>query len=73
MFRGKLLVSGGCNLNRPFEILWDYRGFEDKIRRCHVKLLELFRREQLPTFPPKDTGGGRQEQLGWMDIRDKPD
>eukprot|EP00435_Cladocopium_sp_Y103_P042533 s152_g11.t1 len=53
MFRTDTLVWYSLQLSNGREC-WVVTRRYSEFLRCHVKLLELFHREQLPTFPPKD-------------------
>ena len=73
MFRTDTLVWYSLQLSNGREC-WVVTRRYSEFLRCHVKLLELFRREQLPTFPPKEpfwqrVFGGEATRDNWMEER----
>lgn len=73
MFRTDTLVWYSLQLSNGREC-WVVTRRYSEFLRCHVKLLELFHREQLPTFPPKEpfwqrVFGGEAARDNWMEER----
>lgn len=73
MFRTDTLVWYSLQLSNGREC-WVVTRRYSEFLRCHVKLLELFHREQLPTFPPKEpfwqrVFGGEATRDNWMEER----